>query len=175
MNTYVFKWSRNSSLFIEPGSLLVSIYNQDIHSPLFFKLISISSPHLHQGRPYTARVADIIILFTDKYQQDTQCTYSLTLWRVRVTLLPRKRNNCYLFSLCVCVCVYSCPSYPACNAHTPHYIVICDLSDSHNIFLTLSHKRHDFREKRLLNIKLVLFFSTTCAWHLLHSKKNSAR
>ena len=41
-------------------------------------------------------------------------------------------------------------------------------------FSTLSHKRHDFREK-LLNIKCVLIFSTTFVWKIFHSKMNSAR
>jgi hypothetical protein len=42
-------------------------------------------------------------------------------------------------------------------------------------FSTLSHKLHDFRKKRLLNIKCVLIFSTTCVWNISHSKKNLTR
>ena len=40
-------------------------------------------------------------------------------------------------------------------------------------FSTLSHKRYDLQEKRLLNIKCVLIFFTTLNY--FHSKKNSAR
>jgi len=37
---------------------------------------------------------------------------------------------------------------------------------------TLSHKGHDFREKKLLNTKCVLIFSTTVVRNISHSKKN---
>jgi len=36
---------------------------------------------------------------------------------------------------------------------------------------TLSHTRHDFWGKNLLNIKCVLIFSTTFVWNFYHSKK----
>jgi hypothetical protein len=44
-------------------------------------------------------------------------------------------------------------------------------------FSTLSHKRHDFREKKSYwkNDTCVLIFSTTFIWYISHSKKNSAR
>jgi len=38
-------------------------------------------------------------------------------------------NKYYIFRVCVCSL-----RYPACNAHAPHYIVICGLSGS-TIFL----------------------------------------
>jgi len=41
-------------------------------------------------------------------------------------------------------------------------------------FSTLSHKRHNFGGKKLLNIKCALIFSTTFVWNISHSK-NSAR
>jgi hypothetical protein len=55
----------------------------------------------------------------------------------------------------MCVCSLS---YPACKAHAPYYVVICDLSGSTKL-LTLFHKGHDFRKKKLLNIKCVFWFS----------------
>jgi hypothetical protein len=55
------------------------------------------------------------------------------------------------------VCLYSCLSCPESTAHAP-YIVICGLSGS-TMFRALSHKRHDFREKKLPNIKSVFWFS----------------
>jgi hypothetical protein len=41
-------------------------------------------------------------------------------------------------------------------------------------FSTLSHKSHDFRKKRLLNIKYVFIYSTTFVSNISHSKNNSA-
>jgi hypothetical protein len=45
--------------------------------------------------------------------------------------------------------------------HAMHmgHIVICGLSGSTIFFSILSHKRHGFRKKKLLNSKCVLFFS----------------
>jgi hypothetical protein len=49
--------------------------------------------------------------------------------------------------------------YTECSAHGTYYIVICCLSGS-TVFLTLSHKWHDFRgKKKLLNKKYFLIFS----------------
>ena len=43
------------------------------------------------------------------------------------------------------------------------------------LFSTLSHKRHEFRKKKILNIKCVgLIFTTTFAWNITRAK-NSAR
>jgi len=42
-------------------------------------------------------------------------------------------------------------------------------------FPTISHQRHDFRKKTLLNIRCVLIFYTISVWNISHSKKNSAR
>ena len=65
-------------------------------------------------------------------------------------------------------------SYPACSAHAPYYIAICDLPGS-TIFLHIPHKRHDFRNRKLLNTKCVLIFATTFVSNISHSTKNSAR
>ena len=42
-------------------------------------------------------------------------------------------------------------------------------------FSTLSHKKHDFREKIIEHKMYVLVFSTTFVWRISHSEKNSAR
>jgi hypothetical protein len=42
-------------------------------------------------------------------------------------------------------------------------------------FRTLSHKRHDFREKVVEHKMCVLIFSATCVWNISHSKKKSVR
>jgi len=38
-------------------------------------------------------------------------------------------------------------------------------------FFTLPHKRHDFRKKKLFDVKCVTFFSTNIVWDICHSKK----
>jgi len=63
-------------------------------------------------------------------------------WGAFVQPLLQWKSSKYCL-LWVCVCSLS---YPACNAHAPYYIVIRGLS-GFTIFPTLSHKRHDFREK----------------------------
>jgi hypothetical protein len=40
-------------------------------------------------------------------------------------------------------------------------------------FSTLSHKRKDFRKKKISDIKCVLIFCTTAVWNITNSKKNS--
>jgi hypothetical protein len=42
-------------------------------------------------------------------------------------------------------------------------------------FSTLSHKRHNYRGKKLLNIKCVLNFSTTSVWNISQCDNNSER
>ena len=58
-----------------------------------------------------------------------------------------KRNECCTTCLCICGL-----RYPACLAHEPYCHVVCPALQ---YFSTLSHKRHDFRKKKLLNIKSV--------------------
>ena len=57
----------------------------------------------------------------------------------------------------MCVCSLR---YPACEAHAPHYIVICGLSGSYGIFPTLSRKLHEFRQEVTKHKQRVLIFST---------------
>jgi hypothetical protein len=67
-------------------------------------------------------------------------------------LLQWKSNKYYIFWVCVCSL-----SYPACNAHAPYYIVICDLPRS-TTFSHIISKMARFSEK-LLNTKCVFWFS----------------
>jgi hypothetical protein len=61
--------------------------------------------------------------------------------------LQWKSNKYYIFWVHVCSLMY-----PACNAHAPYCRVVCPAL---KYWSTLSHKRHDFEEKKkLLNIKL---------------------
>ena len=72
-------------------------------------------------------------------------------------------------SVCVCVCVSVDARERACACarvaliiqhKTRRHVVICGLSGS-TIFLTLSHKRHDFRNKVAEHKMCVLIFCTT--------------
>ena len=49
-------------------------------------------------------------------QQDKQCTYNVTVRRVRVTIVAEEKQY-LLHILSVCVCTLR---YPACNAHAPY-------------------------------------------------------
>jgi len=71
------------------------------------------------------------------------------------------------YSECVCSL-----RYPACNAHVPYCHVACQARQH---FSTLSHKRQDFRKKKVIEHKMhILIFPTTFVWNTLHSKKNWA-
>jgi hypothetical protein len=48
--------------------------------------------------------------------------------------------------------------YPASKVHASYYIVICGLYDP-TMFYSVSHKRHDFRRRRLWNVKPVFWVS----------------
>ena len=68
-----------------------------------------------------------------------------------------------LWRVGVCMRVRACSlAYPACSSYAPYLTsFVAPLAPPH--FSTLSHKRHDFRKRKLLNIKCVfLFFSTMC-------------
>jgi len=86
------------------------------------------------------------------YYIDTQryrnCTYKVTMRRVRETLVRVRRNKYYTSRMCVCSL-----RYPACNAHAP--ILSSVACPALQYFPTLSHKRHDFRKEKLLNTKCV--------------------
>ena len=70
----------------------------------------------------------------------------------------------------VCLCTCS-PPYPACKGM--RYIV-CGLSGS-TMFLTLSHKHHDFWRKVTEYKMYVLILYRTFIRNVFHSYKNSAR
>jgi hypothetical protein len=96
-------------------------------------------------------------------EQDRQCTYTVTLRRVR----EWKSNNYYIFSLSFTL------RYPACNANAP----FCHLLPAplYSIFSHYLINGTIFEKKKLLNIKCVFLFSTTFVWNISHSKKNWAR
>jgi len=93
--------------------------------------------------------------------QDRLCTYNVTLGRVRA-------NHCcsgksVSVANCECVCVYSL-RYPTCNAHSPY----CHLLPVLKYFSTLSHKRNNFRKKKVIDDRICFhFLYNFCLKHFL--------
>jgi len=81
--------------------------------------------------------------------KDKPCTCYVTLRRVRATTVAVEKH--YIRWVCVCGL-----RYPACKVLAPYLLQLVRL---YNIFFTLSHKLHDFREIKLFNIKNVFRFS----------------
>ena len=80
------------------------------------------------------------------YKQDRQCTYNVTLRRVRITTW-----------MCICN-----RSYPTCNWHAPYYVLICGLSGC-TIFYHEFRKKYDctwnvfwFSQQRLTELFIIL-------------------
>ena len=78
-----------------------------------------------------------------------------------------KQNTYYIFWVCVCRL-----SHLTCKAYAPYCHLACPVLP---YFSTLSHKRRDFRKKKVIEHKMCVFiFSTTFVWNISHSKKKSA-
>jgi hypothetical protein len=81
----------------------------------------------------------------------TQCTFNVTLRRVRTAIVAVESNEYYTIWVCVCSL-----RYPACNAHA----LYCHLwyVRFYNIFPRYLIKGTIFEEKKLLNTKCVSIF-----------------
>ena len=101
--------------------------------------------------------------------QDRRCTYNVTLWHVRVTIVESGQAIIitYCEFVCVCVCVFVALGIQRAMRIAPY----CHLwpAPIYNIFSTLSHKRHDFRKEKKMR---VLIFSTGFVRNISCSKKN---
>jgi len=74
---------------------------------------------------------------------------------------------CMYVSVCVCVCVCVCVILVIQQAIRVLPIVICGLPALQH-FSTLSHTRHDFRKKKLLNTKVSFYLLyKLCLQHFL--------
>ena len=85
----------------------------------------------------------------------------------------------YFFCGTVISITYSeCASVALVSQHAKRMrpiILSCDLSGS-TIFSTLTHKRRDFRGKKIIEQKMcVLILSTDFVWNISHFQKNGAR
>ena len=74
--------------------------------------------------------------------------------------------------MCVCVCIRALAGMQSESFLRSIYSVMCDLSGSKHSS-TLSHKWHDFRKKKLLNIKSC--FSLYFVKNISNFKNNSAK
>ena len=87
--------------------------------------------------------------FRQNYEQDWKCMYNITLRRYHETNVAAERQQ-VLHVLCVCVALVTqhakyCHLWPA-------YL--------YSIFLTLSHKRHEFRKQVIKHKISILILST---------------
>jgi hypothetical protein len=105
-------------------------------------------------------------------EQYRQCTYNLTLRRVRATIVAvEKQWVLHILSVYVYVSIYACV---ACNALAPYYIVNCDLYGSTE-FSHITQSRHGFRKRYLKYKVCVLAFFTTSVWNTSQPKNTWAR
>jgi hypothetical protein len=100
------------------------------------------------------------------------------VWTVKTT---RQAMYCRLCNIEACTCNHCCSGkgiiitysesvFVALGIQRVHHIINWGLSDYTIFFPSLSHKRHNFRKKKLLKIKCVLISPTSwrnvfkCAW-----------
>jgi len=103
-------------------------------------------------------IVNILILHVSVMYTGQAMYYNVTLWRVRVTNVCVKKLPVLDITR---VCLYPCLNCPACKSHF-FYLRDIVLSSVAGLavpcFFTLSHKRHDFRKQKIVNINCVFAF-----------------
>jgi hypothetical protein len=135
-----------------------------------YQILSQNGSYIWTAYPF------LIILRTwQRQKQDRQCTFNVTLRRVRESVLPWKRNKYYLFVClsarvracgwpCAWACTCACVSVALFIQHSTcmrHIVTSFVAPLAPPYFSTLFHKRHDFREKVIDHKIYVLILSTT--------------
>jgi hypothetical protein len=115
-----------------------------------------------------ADVQDLIRKSENKLQQESQCSYNVTLRRVRVTNVSPWKINKYYMSW-VCVCSLGCPE---CIAYVPHCHLWLSWLNKNCPHYLISHTI--FGQNCWLKI-CVLIFSTRFVWNIYNSERNWAR
>jgi len=131
------------------------------------------SASVHCTDVYSINSADVGALYVVNAfnysirEQDSQCTYNVTLWRVRLSTAVVEKQVSMAYSECVSAAL------GIQHAMRMRHIVICSLSYS-TILCYIFHKRYDFRKKkRVTEHKMCVFiFCTTFVCNISHSKKN---
>jgi hypothetical protein len=93
-------------------------------------------------------------------------------WGTFVQPLLWKSNKYYTFRECAFVAVVTRHALRSRLTRIMFSSVTCL---AWTYISTLSHSRHDFREKVIEHREFVLIFSTTFVWNISHSKKNWVR
>ena len=106
------------------------------------------------------------ICHPQQYEKDRQCTYNLKWGPFTKPLLPWKSNKYYIFlCVCVCVCVRGrvgvCLRVCSLTQHVKRMrrAILSSVASLVPPNISTSYKRHNFRKKKSLNTKYVLWFS----------------
>ena len=126
--------------------MLVALLSQtdgtkhDVFFPWSFNLLKLTGYLMHQQLQRSKTVL-LPTLYSFTSDQDRQCTYNLTLGRVRATTVSVEKQLSIAHSECVSVALVIQ------HATRMHHIILSSVVGAAVLdFSTLSHKRHDFRK-----------------------------
>jgi hypothetical protein len=143
-----------------------SVKSMDVHFNKIQRLFG-STKYIEWLNKIIILYITIAINLTSILKQYRQCTYNITLRRIREILLPWESNKYYI---CVqggaraCVCRSACLQVALLIQHGTrmrHIVTSSVTCLAPPYFSTFSHIRHDFRKKVTEHKMCVLIFSTT--------------